>query len=332
MMLDDIKDLPVSKWDTVLTTQNQKRVKAAAMRARPYRFDEAASAKIGAFSTECIDLVAANLEFAIPPFDSIYIEIDIQQCISGTGRAHPTNAEPDADWKLGFLIDHGTIWTVACNKTQPHCAVSPWGYIDTSYFEHGVARHDMSPWNEKAELLLGSAVRDVDKGMMSKFLDRFDVGFFGRPNISREAMDYMLAGSVGEIRFLSAALLFLQARRGVSIGGVPFERRMTRGKSRVFMAHSTVTINLEGPVEMRRAFTIGDRQSPRAHEVPAHFAHRYGDRNCEHQWREREDEPTHWDCPLCGRFRYLRKQHMRGDASIGFVTRDYNVIAEKETR
>lgn len=329
MLIDDVKDLPHSQWDLAIDRTSSRRVRDAAMRARSYCFDDAASRKLGFFATSCADLMSMHLEFAIPPFDCTYIEVNINEVIRGTGQPDPQDISR-ADWKVGFLFDQGDIFILANSRSKLTAAVGPFGYMDTAASDYDL------PSNYEARdadlLFLGSALKIVDQRYVQKFVDRFRTFYIGSPLLTRDAMLSVLQGSIGELRFFIAALLFIQSKRGVSIGGVPFERKIARGKSRVFMAHNVVTINLEGEHEMRRAFTISDRAPHRAHEVPSHFAHRYGDRACEHQWRPREEEPTHWDCPLCGRFRYLRKQHMRGDASKGFVTKEYSVIARKETR
>lgn len=328
MLIDDIKDLGVSHWGRHIEPWVQKQAKAASFKARAFSFDEAASYKIGKFSFECVDLVMENMEFAIPPFETTYIEIDVHAAVEGT-RQPSHQIRGTEDWRVGFLIDNGVIIVIANARDRPVGLISPFGYLDTSAFADSFGL-----WGEDtiAALLLGRAKDAVDKEKLSKVIDRFRVGIFSGPDLPREAIESIMRGSAGEIRYLLTAILFLHMKRGVSIGSVPFERKMSRGKSRVFMEHHVVTINLEGIPEMRRAFEITDRASPRAHEVPSHFAHRYGDTNCEHHWIARENEPTHWDCPLCGRFRYLRKQHMRGDASKGFITKEYSVIAQKETR
>jgi hypothetical protein len=336
MLLDDVKDLPSSGWGRFLHPAYIKELRSDAMRARPYVFDRAASIKLGQFIRSCPDILADQLEFAKLPFPITYIEVEIDAVHEGIGRPVSMNG-PNADWKLGFLAnDKGQVRSFANNHVKTEAIANAVGYQERG-IEYAEA---VRLWTESAYVetnsqiqLLGSSMQDIEDERRRKFTSRFHVHSMLPSQTPMEILNKVIEAHTGEIRVYVAALLMLQQKRAVSVGDRTWERRITRGKSRVFMAHSVVTITIDGPIEMRRAFSITDRDSPRAHEVPAHYAHRYGERACEHEWIPRDDgTDRHWDCPKCGRFRYFKKHHMRGDASKGYVTREYNVTTQEEQR
>ena len=93
MLLDDVKELPVSKWGPLLRPEVSKHIKAAAPQARCYVFDDEASFKLGQFIRSCPDMIAEQLEFAIPPYPVTYVEVVIDQVVKGIGRANNLSLE-----------------------------------------------------------------------------------------------------------------------------------------------------------------------------------------------------------------------------------------------
>jgi hypothetical protein len=327
-LLDDVKDFPASKWGGLLSPANQKDVKGLSFRARQFIFDEAASAAVGTFIRTCPDIIIDQLEFAQLPYEVTYIEVDLQAMHAALGR--PTsNSGIEADWKIGFLAYNGAIWSLSNARNHLDARVNPFGTIDI-----GIKKVHGGASVQEASILqmLGSTYNDLSPERRRKFADRFGIGFYGPPGQEKIMGRQLIDASTGEARTFAACLLMLYQKQNVVITDRPFERKMARGKSRVFMAHSTVTINLHNEGEFRKAFSITDRASPRAHEVRFTYAHRHGTRNCEHKWIVRHDEKTgeekkQWDCQKCGRMRWFRKAHQRGDASKGWVTKDYKVTA-----
>lgn len=322
MLLDDVKELPISKWGPLLRPEVSKHIKIAAPQARCYVFDDEASFKLGQFILSCPDLIAEQLEFAIPPYPITYVEVVIDQVVKGIGRA--TNVSQDrTDHKVGFLRSDTIIYTMVCNKQYTQTLAGVYG-LTTS----GISPQDADTLYHAAAYLLGSTYHDLTPAQHKRFTDTYTPMYFGPPEIAAIARKEILQGHMGEARIYAAALLLLHQKKAIALTEKPAYRTMYRGKSRPFMAHNVVTITLDSPVQIRKAMSSGSGETRRAHEVPAHYAHRHGTRNCEHTWQKREDEENHWDCTKCGRFRYLRRHHMRGDASKGFVKKSYNVTTE----
>ncbi len=320
MLLDDVKELPVSKWGPLIRPEVSKVMKAVAPQARCYVFDRNASLKLGQFIRTCPDVIAEQLEFAIEPYPITYIEVEIDAVVEGTGRAGSRNG-PKSDWKVGFLTHHNITNTLVCNRAIVGTLAGAYGFVRSKQ----VDPYDDDELAREAVHQLGGSYNDLTPTQHKMFTDNFDTLFFGDRSIEALASREVMEGHMGEVRTYVAALLLLHQKKGIALTEKPAYRTMYRGKSRPFMSHNVVTITLDGPVEIRKAMSSGSGETRRAHEVPAHYAHRYGTRTCEHVWVKRETEENHWDCSKCGRFRYLRRDHIRGDASKGFVKKSYNV-------
>lgn len=320
-LLDDIKDFPASRWGRHLAPHHAKRLQTLAPRMRQFIFDEEASRKLGHFIRECPDIIVDQLEFARLPYDPCYIEIDLIAAHEALG--HPTTAmfnPSDPDWRLGFACDGFTVKTLVNIKADPEAKVAIHGIFD---LESG-GKSVLTPNMGSQEIMLGTSFDYLTPARRETFCKRFGLGYFGPDGREAEyGKFYKMA--VGEGRTFAAALLMLYQQRGVTIGDRPFERRVTRGKLRTFMAHHTVTIHLEAP-EMRKAWAGGHHASPRRHEVRTHYAHRHGTRQCVHEWVKIEDAKNEqWRCQRCDRLRWLKRSHLRGDAGKGFVTKSYSV-------
>lgn len=327
MLLDDVKELPVAKWGPTVTSEVAKVVRAAAPQARCYVFDRDASFKLGQFIRSCPDVIADQLEFAIEPYPITYIEVEIDAVTDGIGRA-ASLAGLNADWKIGFLRSGTNVFVLVRSRQSPQVLLGMYGF---GYLPEYLRVADPNPdlWDRAAVHMLGSTYNDLNEKQIRRFMDRYAQLYYGPKELEDIAVKEAMEGHMGEIRTYAAALLLLHQKKCIALTEKPAYRAISRGKSRPFMAHNVVTITLDGPIEIRRAMNAGTGETRRAHEVPAHYAHRYGTRNCEHIWSKRENEENHWDCSKCGRFRYLRRDHIRGDASKGFVKKSYNVVTER---
>lgn len=136
-----------------------------------------------------------------------------------------------------------------------------------------------------------------------------------------------------------AILFLLMHRRPEYIRDVPATHKMVGNKRVPYAAHKTIDLGLFEPKEVYTMLAPpkGSHASPRAHEVIGHWIHRNVDRRCTHDWvklepseddprpRERENGKPYlrYVCTHCGGLRSFREAHIRGDASKGFITHDY---------
>jgi hypothetical protein len=334
-LLDDIKDLPVKRWGSLLLPGYAKHLQIISPRTRQFIFDEEASRKLGVFIRDCPDILIDQLEFARPPYDPFYAEIDIFAAHQALGK--PTTQQLEkyrdtpSDWRIGFIYDHGGIVSLVNEVNKPEAKAMPFGIADLIHRERGMG----TPFrlNEEGkdiyhqQVLLGTTWDDITPAQREAFATRFSLNYYGHSaSLEDWIKKFDFHNLMGEARTYAATVLLLYQQRHITIGSRPYERKIVRGKLRTFMAHHTVTIHLEA-TEMRKALGLGHHASPRRHEVRTHYAHRYGTRGaCEHNWIRIENAANEqWRCAHCNRLRWLRKTHLRGDAAKGFVTKHYEV-------
>jgi hypothetical protein len=157
----------------------------------------------------------------------------------------------------------------------------------------------------------------------------------------RNGMDPVRVGqatysqSRGELRNIITMLLLLNEPSVAQyLAETPKYKTFHRGKSTSYFAHTVVTINLEQAREYIRTNGFGSQK--RRHQVRGHYclnfdAHEYEKIGCVHNWQvdfhrdDDPDNPNHWVCATCGGKRWWRHEHVRGDATIGYVQKTYNV-------
>ena len=158
----------------------------------------------------------------------------------------------------------------------------------------------------------------------------------------------LLYGGAGELRNIIAMLLMLNRPTITQYRNTtPASRGWLKGKIIPYFSHTTVTISLDAVATLRLIGTpAGEAVPRRAHEVRGHFCHDEVARNflriagCLHEWQRCHDDWTpwpdgphdpiplrlnHWACKTCAGKRWWRPKHMRGDATRGFVVKDYAV-------
>jgi hypothetical protein len=332
-LLDDIKDLPVSKWGMLSPPIITNEVVTAARRARQFVFSQQASLRVGELMRDNIGMFADNLEFAIPPYDPCYIEVDLDAMYSVLKKDLPP--DPTADKNVGFLFVGNQIYSLVNSHAKPQANLAMYG----TYFKSGETRpnalrseepalKEVYPW-----LLMGSSFDHLNTAQRQRFIDTFGIMCTLRPEIYAQLNDHQRRPNfAGEARTIAVILLMLYNKKHVVLTDKPFERRITKNGMRTYMAHTTVEISLTDPVELRRS-TKGEERGPdetyrgvRRHEVRTHYAHRRIGVNCEHAWvRNDYADNEQWECSKCGGLRFLKRQHLRGDGAVGFVTKKYVV-------
>lgn len=320
-LLDDIKDLPPKVWSNVgMKPHVTKQVQALAPRARQFLFDEAASKLVGEFIRDCPDILVDQMQFARQPYDITYIEVDMAALYQAMGKR--TIWLGEKDWKVGFLAHGGTVYTITNSRERPEAALAPTCTLDYEY--RPVASN---PLSDDSKVLLGSTWNALSEAQRTAFAQRFNVGFLAEEIARDKALEIMLPAIAGEARVYVACLLFLYQRRHLTLTDHGPRRTLSKGRQRVYMAHTTVTIHLSQYTDLKHELTVGhDRSAPRRHEVRTHYKHRQLTAGCVHEWVRVEDaDNEQWRCTACAGLRWLCRSHLRGDGSIGFVTKHYEV-------
>lgn len=305
-------------------TEAWRATTVAVPRARRFAFDTEASTFLGAFIRDCGDLIIANRQFALPPFQTTYLEVDMAAMIKAIGKTTSGAVQPPwdpTDTQVGYLIDGDTITPVV--DTGRGATISPIEYVMGGVGKPLIQVTSETPEQEewvRMALMLGTTLHDIEgEDVRRDILDANTCRILVE-DLPPKTLHALLYGSFGDLRNVWAALLLLKE--------VTATRGIHRGKLKAYAAHHTVAFNLEKVREIRHAIDrhYHDRRSPRRHEVRGHFMHFNLAEGCEHAWSALPDRENRWTCLHCGGRRTWRKDFLRGDAGVGFVSKDYTAV------
>ena len=329
--------------DPRLSRKQQERLLDARRRAQAFVFTAEASRLVGRFANQCGDLILRHRQFALAPFPDAYVEYDCRAFMADFPGM--TDAETEVgftqenmDHRVGYLISGDTVSVFVCGPGDPDGQIVPLYYTlappgqrartDAAVIPMPANPDKGAEWH-KLTFGLGRAAHNIhDEDERQSLLGEYEVhSHFGSPWMERPFSTMML-GNAGEVRNLWACLLWLN-RPGHTINTTePAGRRFLRGREIAYKTYRIVDIDLGRMRSLRRAFVLsGPRLSPRRHNVRGAFHHHGGDVACEHQWPLAPDVDERWQCKSCGRLRWWQRDHLRGDATRGWVDHDYNVDA-----
>lgn len=323
-----------------------KAITAIRPRARRFIFDEASSRYAGKFIGTCGDLLIANRQFALPPYETTYIQCDADALVRAIGRknSHDFLKYDDRDIAIGYLIDRNTIYSVSQDSRASSTGLFTYTLNTPAgpgpIFDRPIMEND--PWDEwsRLGLLLGTTVEDIAEDEVRLDIAR---GVHIRYNYSMEHIkqiakdDYdlrrrylrMVYSAAGDVRNVWALLLLLNQKRHVATESVPWKATLLKGKRFVYAAHNIVRIHLEPQETVRHAFSPTLHIPRRRHDVMAHFAHYHLGKDCIHEWplipEVDEAGVPRWECGRCKGLRVRKKAHERGHGGVGHVTKDYAV-------
>ena len=335
-----------------------KRVQAAAHHAKRMIFDADASRLLGRFMNSCVDLIIANRQFAMPLYDTMYVELDTQAMyreIDGEAAGPIKLDSAEADTSIGFLIDYRTVYILAKGPVSscimPVCFYfNPRGeykiptmgmdipyydfHEDAAYITQINKDRSSRPPSMETEahlaLMLGKSASHVKTPDMLDFAREVAFFYAGKKpadRLSPKAHQDVLTEMVGDVRNLYAVLLWLNSLpHTVKYISQPAGSKLYRGKRLALSSHNVVTIHMKGSVEVRNLFkkAIRHHASPRLHDVRGFWRHRRGiPQGCGHIWPATADEHHKFVCSKCGRERWWVRDHQRGDKSKGYIDKHY---------
>jgi hypothetical protein len=310
------------------------------LEAHKFVFDAKASKFVGDLLRRAPLEILQEHEFARTPFPVTWVEIDHTAYWEGLGLASAIPPDGKEDTHVGFLFDHNKVWMIsmAADGRGPdliplilnmHQRISP----DQ---ERRFAEDLMTSRLTLRFAMLGYINvppdsdwwkgEEADEICRSHRMEWYDGTRFGP--MPREAKLATLQGSAGHLKLVVAlALLLTRPGRKVMLNSdVAHHRTIFRGKNIVYKAHHHVTIRLahRDPV-VRFTTALATGLHRRRHGVRGHWAQtrRLIARGCGHQWDIIDKD--HYQCAACSAKRWWVKHHARGDATRGFVTKDYPV-------
>lgn len=278
-------------------------IKQRARIAKRFVFDDSAISLLKALTDDTGGMLTRNVEFALPPFPDTYVEV-------------PTEA---VGIGYGLLFDaNGMIFTAMVQEGR-EAILMPFGLLMRQ-----VSGRHLPPDVRPLE-----APPDGDWTFSSGLAEALSEWFSVMPFVSdvTRAKDFPQHGSL-IASIATAVLLILDRQAEITFTHRPPARRWYGNKLRPYAAHSIVSIRSGRTKSLHRSFLRTDRATARRHEVRGHYVHYGLIGPCEHSWDRLEgEEKKRWRCSKCGARRTWREGHHRGDASIGFKTKDYSVQA-----
>lgn len=335
-----------------------ERLVGAAARAERFLFSPAASGLIGRFCVDCGDLIMQHRQFAIPPYDEMYFEFqkpffDALPRTMTDPESGRVVAAPVSDTRIGYLLSGRRVYVFPFgidskskqNGGDEGGSLMPVYYTwaaagEMAAFDRPEIGRPISFTGERAQwnhlgIILGTALHKLrDDEMREQLHAEVKPHVFpewshlvqrqrGSDQLANDLAN-LLQGCSGDLRNVWAALLWLNRPVHTVITNQPAGRRFLRGKSVAYRAHHAVEIDLHKHRSIRRAFVLsGERLSPRRHKVRGAFHHSGGQFACSHDWPLMPDVDGHWKCHRCGRLRWWQKDHVRGDATRGWVDHTY---------
>lgn len=252
------------------------------------------------------DPVIQMAEFARAPFEPCYVQFHIPgEWTTATDGIFPE--QEGHPWPVGLLVHEGYVYLVRGRAPDRTCPKLHWVF-DPAYrglhWTDGMIR--CSVIDPGGLFDVDTHIRDAGRTVMQ--LHRMLVSFF----------------------------LLLHQPKAVSTEETVSRRvGVQGGKRKVYLARSSVSINLGASLPGRKSFRVDDRASPRRHVVRGSWVHRALDPECTHSW-EREPLPgkpdrVRYRCSKCRATRSWRDSHYRGDAGSGFSAREPYVVTHKES-
>jgi hypothetical protein len=322
------------------------------LEAHRFVLDEKASFFVGDLLRRAPLEVLQEHEFARPPYDVTWIEIDHKAYFRGLQAIPHSNVKPGKeDTHVGLLYDHNKVWMIAKAKDIPDPALIP-----LIVNLHQKMRFDQElklaqELNTSRLMLRMAMLGDVNVDARSNWwmsdeateicrshrMEWYDEGFqipigqgIDTVGIEQRVKASTLQGSVGHLKLvLTLALLLSRSGQKILISNeVGHVRTIFKGHNITYKAHHHVTLRLahRDPV-MRFTQGLATGLHRRRHGVRGHWAQTrkpYA-MSCDHKWDIVSINKDKYQCITCNAKRWWVKDHARGDAMRGFVTKDYEV-------
>jgi len=301
--------------------------------------DTAAATYLGKMIREHPRVIADAQDFAIPPFEHMWIEIPFGAYYEAiTGRVGDANA----DKAVGYLF-HGPTVTVAA---QSRLGAS---WMPVEYTLHhpntieeqldlankmSISRAglDLWYWGESANDFVhpkeeGGWEREPIRALRANHGARL-VPLANRFKHMEYPFAQITSGSNGDLRNIVSTLLFLNRTRDIQYEReLPLKQGLVNRKPRPWMPHRVISLKLD-PMPRLMTLAAGQGIKRRLHDVRGHFCHdKQARAGCMHgeqtlgDWGDFwvEYDVLQWRCTHCGGKRWWRHEHQRGSQHVGVI-------------
>lgn len=295
-----------------------------------FALDDEAGEYVGYLTRTVGEMMLEHHLLARPPYERTWIEMGQEAYWLGLSEIPPARA---ADQKVGFLFDGPYVYVAAeASDKALDLTGDPFtaSWLPLRYScVHG-------PQVENREYMTGvflGSVPKVSDRLATEISNRWSISYHG-PLVQYPALRRQLeTGMAGDLKRAIILMLMLTRPREVLFDtrGVGHARALNRGHARTYLAHHVLSKSLNAPraVKMLRGAYPSGRHH-RRHEVAGHWCQsRKVGKGCVHEWEPAEfGDVDRWHCRKgCGAKMWWRPAHERGDAALGYVTKEYSVGA-----
>jgi len=330
--------------------------------AQCFVFDDETVVAIATLFRDHPELFIRNWQFAMLPAEGVtYIEYNNHLFLRTLGvpvfEPYDATQLASVDIQVGIMLAHNTITYLARDfrASRPCISLIQYTY-DHAQPSRGMARMRIAPSDADEDgyrmgqhiHLLGATYlhEAIDEEIMTWLDNKFDIWWTQelerkyRSNPTRkerrwggyaaefdEGMalpQFVSRMCRGELRTLLCLLLWLNQQRVVYHDYVAPRRALLRGRPVTYMKHHVVRLKKNVTQRQMRS-VLSDRAPPRRHEVRPFWRNKDMQASCQHSFPMDPDEKGHFICKGCGGKRFPVKSFPRGDASRGFITKEYKV-------
>jgi hypothetical protein len=310
-------------------------------KARRFKFTDEVTASLARLIRDFPNALLDNYQFALPPYPCCYLEFNLKLFIEELGGRSSSDAfgSPLTDHTIGYLINDHQITTLIQSSDQRIPPIT--GAFAYTYVEHrplpgfaplkleGRIAPDLeSDATEDLQLgfLLGTTLVSPRASLTPErahdLVLRIRPHIDGGLKITGKSAYQFVFGAMGEARNFMALLMWLNQPKVSHVTDVAASRGWFDGKPVAYAAHHIVRLRKE--VTQRSVVkAFAPRRAPRRHEVEGFWRNYEKTPGCVHNWPILPDEHGHWHCQKCPQWRTRVRQHERGDATVGFVTKEY---------
>lgn len=294
----------------------------------------------------------------VPPDDTHSIE-KLEALVETARLPFPVMWFEDENRQFGQLlwrsqVDDPTEWNFCCYRIDPTKAfgedvdtVVAGGFIGASQYAEALNSESLLTFEDNRMISRGwgfttprthdDLVRLAKVGMFG--IEPFVTGQMAK--MSRGSFDRVKAGLYRDSDYMAGSLLFIC--RAVAMINSPHATYLPQAshgfyryrlKNHPYLTTQTITLNIAPHQVVKYISNEIDerlRVKKRAHEVHGHWRHYVNAAACDpsnHDWNpDPVDDGLHHCSRCAGRRRWI-SEHMRGDASLGYVEHKYNVVHE----
>jgi hypothetical protein len=334
-LLADLLLEPAANSSKTIEPRKFQGLQQVLRKAEKFVLSDEAAIRVGQAIKAYPEMVIDHAQFAIPPFETCWIEYNGPRLV---GQLTSEASASAADKTVGYLFHDGVVYVgvESFDKTFAFTGIAYHLNSDNSFHkEHEFAEKLGINRGKFNEFYMGVAQSArIPEEKLRKFREEHWVEWILTPEVTKQIRGTssgfeVIYGCAGELRNIVGILLMLNQPSNVTYVGEksPNRRILTSKGTKVRASHSVIEINLNhAPLTILLGKPSGIRGSVIQHKVRGTFAHHNLDRSCEHYW-EAEDA-HHFTCANCEGKRWWRKAHQRGDASKGTNIQERHLVFE----